>query len=142
MDSQEEVTLWEGRPSYLRDLGLYVVCGLTFWLVVPLFVAAWRWLSTKYHRYEVTSERVRVRTGVLSRHLEELELYRVKDTTLAQSFIERIFGLSNIMIHTSDRTAPVVVLEAIENAEPLREQLRTCVERQRQRKRVREFDTA
>ena len=40
-----------------------------------------RYLETRFTRFEITSERIRITTGVLSRRMEELELYRVKDTT-------------------------------------------------------------
>jgi uncharacterized membrane protein YdbT with pleckstrin-like domain len=92
------------------------------------------------HRYDVTSQRLRIRRGVLSRLTQELELYRVKDLTLAEPFLYRLIGLSSIHLHTSDRSNPLVVIRAVRNGDGLREQLRSCVEVQRKVHGVRELD--
>ena len=36
----EEQTLWKGSPSQVTQLGIYLLCGVTFWLVVPLKIAS------------------------------------------------------------------------------------------------------
>jgi uncharacterized membrane protein YdbT with pleckstrin-like domain len=81
-----------------------------------------------------------MRHGVLNKKLDELELYRVRDYKLDQPFFLRLFSLGNIILQTSDRTHPTVVIQAIPDAENLREQLRTYVEACRTRKGVRELD--
>jgi uncharacterized membrane protein YdbT with pleckstrin-like domain len=88
----------------------------------------------------VTNQRLRVRSGVLSRLTSELELYRVKDLTLLEPFLYRLLRLSSIQLHTSDRSNPLVVIRAVRQGDALREQLRTCVERQRKLHGVRELD--
>jgi uncharacterized membrane protein YdbT with pleckstrin-like domain len=94
----------------------------------------------KNTKYELTTERLRMRHGVFSKHTDELELYRVRDYKLQQPFFLRIFSLGNIVLQTSDKSHPHVVLTAIPNGEDLREQLRTYVEECRTRKGVRELD--
>jgi hypothetical protein len=59
---------------------------------------------------------------------------------LDQPFFLRIFSLGNVILQTSDKTHPVVAIEAVAKAEELREQLRTHVEACRTRKGVREVD--
>jgi uncharacterized membrane protein YdbT with pleckstrin-like domain len=135
-----EVTLWEGHPSHLRDFGFYVLCVLTIWLVVPLFLMLARYLKTRCQRYEVTSERIRLTQGVFSKRMDEIELYRVKDTSLEQPFLLRLFGRSNLIIKTSDASTGDFVIPAIPKAHELRESLRGCVEKTRERKGVREID--
>jgi uncharacterized membrane protein YdbT with pleckstrin-like domain len=134
---QEERTLWEGHPSHVKDLGFHLVCWS---LVIGIPFSIWRYLETRFCRYEVTSERIRVTTGVLSRRMDEIELYRVKDTTIDQPFFLRLFGLANLVVTTSDASTPTVVLKAIPDATSLRENLRGSVEKLRDRKRVREVD--
>ena len=58
MSAQEKI-IWEGSPSQLTNLRIYVVCGLTFFLIVPLFYAIWKWIETRCHRYVVSDQRVR-----------------------------------------------------------------------------------
>jgi len=99
-----------------------------------------RWLDTRCHRWEVTTERIRTTTGILSRRMEEIELYRVKDTSLEEPFLYRLFGRGTIVLETSDRSSPELRIEAIAGARELREQIRGCVEKIRERKGVREID--
>ena len=136
----EEKTVWLGTPSQVINLGSFILLGLFFWLVIPLFIILWKWLVVKNMKYELTSERLRMRHGVLNKKLDELELYRVRDYKLDQPFFLRIFSLGNIILQTSDRSHPTVVIQAIPDAENLREQLRTYVEACRTRKGVRELD--
>lgn len=138
--SEPESVLWEGTPSHVRDLGYHLVCLLFVWLVVPLFLSFWRYLTTRHHRIRISSERIQITTGVLSRHMEEVELYRVKDTSLQQPFLLRLFGLANIHLTTSDQTSPQLLIGPIAEARAVRENLRGAVEKIRDRKRVREID--
>jgi uncharacterized membrane protein YdbT with pleckstrin-like domain len=136
----EERTVWLGTPSQVINLGSFILLGLFFWLVIPLFVILWKWLVVKNMKYELTTERLRLRHGVFNKKLDELELYRVRDYKLDQPFFLRIFSLANIILQTSDRSHPTVIIQAIPDAENLREQLRIYVEACRTRKGVRELD--
>lgn len=136
----EEKAVWLGTPSQVVNLGSFILLGLFFWLVIPLFVILWKWLVVKNTKYELTTERLRMRHGVLNKNTDDLELYRVRDYKLDQPFFLRIFSLGNIILQTSDKSHPHVVLKAIPNGEELREQLRTYVEACRTRKGVRELD--
>ncbi len=136
----EEQTVWEGSPSQMVNLDKYLLCTLTFFLIVPVFVALWIWVATRCRRYQVTTERVNYSTGVFSRLTEALELYRVKDIRLEEPFVLRMFGLGNIVLITSDRTTPEFQIEAVSNGADLRDEIRKYVELRRDRKRVREVD--
>lgn len=137
--TNEEV-VWSGSPSQVLNLPAFVVCGLTFWLVVPIFIAIWKWLVLRNTRYELTTQRLRVRRGVLNKELEELELYRVRDYRLEQPLILRIFALGNISITTTDVSQPVVILRAVRESEQVREMIRNHVEQCRAAKGVRTLD--
>ena len=139
-----EQPVWSGRPSQITNIKTFILCGLFCWLIVPLFVAGWRWLVIRCITYELTTQRFKVSHGVLTRRTDELELYRVKDTSYSQSLFERSFGLASIQMTTSDLSNPVVTINAIgaSQAKQLREQIRTLTEELRDRKRVREIDYA
>lgn len=150
--NEQETLVWSGRPSHLMNLGTYVLCAmliLAFLLTPWKWVAAlflpiplWGWLGIHCKSYELTSQRFRVKQGVLSRRIDELELYRVKDTAFVQPFFLRIFSLANVIMVTSDMTARRTIIEAIpaDTALNLREELRVNVEKLREQKRVREVD--
>ncbi|MGH8667764.1 MAG: PH domain-containing protein [Burkholderiales bacterium] len=136
----DEKALWSGTPSQLVNLPWYVLWLLLCWLVIPLLILLWQWLVIRNTVYELTSERLKLRSGVLNKELDEVELYRVRDYKLEQPFFLRLFGLGNITMQTSDRSHPVLTLRAVRSGERLYEQLRQAVEQSRAKKGVRELD--
>jgi uncharacterized membrane protein YdbT with pleckstrin-like domain len=137
--SREDI-IWAGTPSHVTKLGTYVLCALFFWLVIPIFIALWTWLVIKNTRYEITTQRLRLRTGVINRKTSELELYRVKDFSLEQPLLLRLFSLANLVLVTSDRSHPQVVIRAVPHAEELTNTIRQKVEELRRSLGVREVD--
>lgn len=150
-----EDILWKGSPSQLLNLGKFLIAllvgtaigfGAVFFppawaaLVLPLVWMLWEYLKVRCRIYELSSERLRLYSGVLNQTIDEVELYRVKDTTMERPFWLRMFGLSSLYLDTSDRSHPKVELEAISDAVNLRETLRKQVEYWRDQKRVREVD--
>jgi uncharacterized membrane protein YdbT with pleckstrin-like domain len=158
MEATNETVVWEGNPSQLTNFGTYLVCALVaiaiivagvliapqaFWvLFVPALVALWRYLTLKFSRYRVTTERVGLSRGVFTKRTDSIELYRVKDTTLIEPFFLRMVGLADVVLNSSDRQTPLLVLHAVPNGLALREQIRANVERLRVQKSVREVDFA
>lgn len=134
--NDDEVTIWEGRPSHVKDLGFHVLCLVLAPLVVPLALMLRRYLDTRFHRYGITSERLRVSKGIFSKRTKETELYRVKETSLDEPFFLRLFRLANVVITVADAAKPEIVIRAIPQAGDLRENLRQCVETMRDKKRV------
>jgi len=132
-----EQVIWEGSSSQVRNLHIYLLCALFCWLIVPIIYAIVKWIQLRCRRYEITTQRVRIREGVFSKRTDELELYRVKDSTVLEPFWQRLFGIGNIVITTNDTTTPTLTLEALPNAAETREKLRAAIEECRDRKRVR-----
>ncbi len=119
---------WQGTPSQISNLAYFVVCGVLFFLVIPLLLILWCWLQTKYTKYELTSERLIMSKGVLNKTTNQLELYRVRDYRHEQPFFLRIFGLSNIVLISTDKTDKVLNLIAIRDGGDLITQIRSNVE--------------
>ena len=103
----DEQVVWTGHPAQVINVGVYLVCGaavalaialgyavdrrLALLAVLPVGVGVWKWLDTRCRVYELTTERLRRRIGILSRRTDDLELYRVKDTTLLEPLHLRLF---------------------------------------------------
>lgn len=144
MSEQNEQIVWETSPSQWTNLKVYFFCFLACLTVVlsivAIPVAIWYYLVTKNNVYTVTSQRIKTSSGVFSKKLDDLEIYRIKDTRIEKPFFLRIFGLGNIVMVTSDALTPQIVLVGLSEVEKKREQLRTLIERNRRIKGVREFD--
>lgn len=136
----EEQSLWKGSPSQVTNFGAYLLCLVLCWLVVPIFYALWRWIETRLNEYELTSQRLAFRSGVFNRRTEEIELYRVRDTSLDEPLLLRLFGAGNVVVFASDSSTPTLVLRAVKDASDVRQKLRTAVEAVRDQKRVRSIE--
>ncbi len=135
-----EETIWRDPSSQIKNLGVFILCGLFCWLIVPIFIALSRYLQTKNNVFELTSERVKITEGVFNKVTETLELYRVKDIEVRQPFFSRMLGVENIQVNTSDLSSPVILLEAIPKSVALADKMRNQVETVRMQKNVREID--
>lgn len=151
----DESTLWKGSPSQWLNIGPFsgaalaaigiAVGGIFFWpafaaLILPLAYVIWKYLLVRTQVFELTSERLRITKGVINQKVDEIELYRVKDTLMVRKWWMRLTGLASIEMQTSDRSLPELVIPAIQGGTEMREILRKQVELIRDRKRVREMD--
>jgi membrane protein YdbS with pleckstrin-like domain len=135
-----EEVVWRGTSSQWKNFGVYLLCGLFSWLIVPIFFALARYLQTKCKIFELTTQRFKITSGVFSKVTETLELYRVKDIETRQPFLARLAGVENVQMTTSDTSSPFVLIEAVPSSVGLADKLRNQVEIIRQQKRVREID--
>ena len=122
--------------SEIRNFSPYIL----LLLVVPIFIAAKRYLQTKCTIYEVTTERLKTIDGVFSKVTDTLEFYRIKDIERRQPFLYRLCGIENVQLNTSDTSSPLVIIEAIPHDVGLADKIRNQVETIRQQKGVREID--
>jgi hypothetical protein len=95
VDDLNESILWQGRP----------------------------FLSLVEH-YTITSERVKIITGLVARRVENFELIRVQDIDFKQGMGERMLGIGDIHIRGQDPSNPDIILRNIPKPEEVYETLR------------------
>jgi uncharacterized membrane protein YdbT with pleckstrin-like domain len=118
--------------------GLYFL-ALT---AVALLIILWRWFENLAARYEITEERLIIHRGIVSKSIDEIELYRIKDIRIDFSLINQLAGIGRLSIASSDETTRSgdLVIAGIERAQERRETLRRLVDAARQKRSVREID--
>jgi hypothetical protein len=114
---------------------------ITPWILPPLLHSLWKIIEIRCHHYILTTERLRHTFGVLNKHTEEIELYRVRDTQLHEPFLLRLVNAGNIIIISHDPSSPRFTINAVKDPHHFRELLRAQVESCRQLKGVREWQT-
>lgn len=149
-----EQTLWRGSPSWLLLLGkliwliLAVVAlpAVVFWAdrrffpdpktmrIVWLVVAAvvvWRAIGVgialariRSTLYTITNQRVIIEGGIMEKKVEDIDLRYIDDTNFRQRIFERMLGIGNVTIVSSDKMAPLFVLRGISGPRDLRELIR------------------
>ena len=130
----EEKQLYIGRPSQILNIISFIIWSWT--LFVPIII----YLKTRFTVYEVTDQRIKLKTGILNQEIEECELYRVRDYKIVKPFFQRIFGLGKIELVTSDRSNSSINLNGIKNPENLYDLIRDNVEKIRRKTGTREID--
>jgi membrane protein YdbS with pleckstrin-like domain len=135
-----EEIIWRGTSSQWKNFGVYLLCGLLCWLIVPIFFALVYYLKTRCKVFELTTQRLKITHGVFTKTTETLELYRVKDIETRQPFFSRLVGIENVQMTTTDVSSPLVLIEAVPSSVGFADKLRNQVEIIRQQKRVRAID--
>lgn len=84
-------------------------------------------------RYELTSQRLRIIRGILGNTIEEIELVRVRDSSVHQHMGERMLNVGDVTIISADPSTPEFVLSNVRNPLEVREMIRraTLLERTR-----------
>jgi uncharacterized membrane protein YdbT with pleckstrin-like domain len=156
VNTSQETEVWTGTASQLSSAGFYLHCvvvalilivaspftGMLSLIALPLPLGAmlWRWLVINSTVYTLTDQRLKTRRGVFSRVIDDIELYRVKDSHFAQSFGQRLLGIGDITLRTTDASTPIILLPGLAQPEARWEQIRALVEARRDAKGVREID--
>ena len=130
----EEKQLYIGRPSQILNIISFILWSWT--LFIPLII----YLKTRFTVYEVTNQRIKLKTGILNQEIDECELYRVRDYKVVKPFFQRIFGLGKIELVTSDRSNSNINLNGIKDPENLYNLIRDNVEKIRRKTGTRELD--
>ena len=115
-----EQVVFEGHPSWRAILGFYVagivvavvigiavgvLAGPTPGVVVVLGALAAVFVVGLVKRidtrYVVTTQRLRIRRGILSRHIQQTRLDRVQNVNTSQTLLERLLGVGTVDFDTA-----------------------------------------
>lgn len=101
--------------------GLLFIGAILLWRVIVVLIAYARIRSTVY---KVTTQRVQIESGLTDKTVEDIDLRYIDDTQFRQRLIERMLGIGNVTLVSSDKTSPTYVLRGIADPRVLRELIR------------------
>ena len=103
----------------------------------------WCGLPWTFTKYELSRDKLVIKTGFFTQNQDEVRLYRVLDLSLKRSLTQRMFGLGTIQCHSVDKTMKNFEIKNIKNSENIKNQLSDLIEEARRSNRVssREFMT-
>jgi hypothetical protein len=133
-EAEVEKELFVGRPA--------AICSLWQWFLVVLTVGIAYivyWFKSISIKYQITSQRVRIERGLLSKTKENVELFRIDHFDLHKPFGMRIVGQCMLHLRSSDPSFQTAIIYGIPNLEDLADTLRECSLKERTRRRVTTF---
>ncbi|MEP6906399.1 MAG: PH domain-containing protein [Pseudoxanthomonas sp.] len=130
-EASVETTLFSGHPRVIFTFSQYVLAILTLGIALLVY-----WLRSLSTTFTITTQRVRIEHGLLSKVQENLELFRVDHFDLLKPVGMRMLGLCQLHLHSSDQGMAVVNLYGIPGLEAMADTLRDCSLRERARRRV------
>jgi membrane protein YdbS with pleckstrin-like domain len=111
-------------------LGCLVACGIIFLRF---------YLKSRQTRYEITTQRIKLEKGVLSKRQESLELFRIDHFELLKPLGMRLLGQAALRLFSSDAELEKFYIYGVPNLEAIAETLRECQLRERSRRGLTTF---
>lgn len=136
-ESAVERGVFEAKQPVLYDASQIIVIVLaSLCCFFPGLIAALiYWLLATTTSYKITTQRVVVESGVFSRDVQNIELFRVDDVGEKRPFLMRVMGYGYLYLKSSDRTTPEVKI-ITKKPRDFVEQLREYITVERERNRV------
>jgi uncharacterized membrane protein YdbT with pleckstrin-like domain len=85
-------------------IGAVAVVAIMLWSMIPLL----RWRTTTY---ELTTRRLRLRSGILSRSGRDFPLIRISDVSFSHGLIDRLLGCGRLVVESAGEHGQLVLNE-------------------------------
>ena len=130
-EAEVERPLFSGHPAVIHSAWQWIGVVVTLGIALVYY-----WLVSRATTYEITSQRVRIERGLLSKVKDSIELFRIDHFDLHKPLGMRLAGYCLLHLRSSDASFETVILYGIPNLEQLADTLRECSLRERTRRRV------
>ena len=130
-ESGIERTLFAGNPAPLHSIGRWALTVVTLGIAGLVY-----WLESRSTRYEITTQRVRIERGMLSKSMQDIELYRIDDIVIEQPVGMRVLGQGRLILRSTDRSLPEVRIAGVPGFASLADRLREHALKDRERRGI------
>jgi len=131
-DAGVEKTLFSGRPAALYSVGRWALTIVTLGIAGLCY-----WIASLSTRFEITTQRVRIERGALSKSKQDTELYRIDDISIEEPIGMRMIGHGVLILRSTDRSTPEIRIAGVRGFAALADRLRECALKERDRRGVR-----
>jgi hypothetical protein len=137
-----EHILFDGHPRLLAYLGLFLMDLLLCFVAVGFFLLPYHYIKIITTRVRITTKRITEETGLISKTIDNLELYRVKDHAFKRTLGDFFIGTGTIWLASSDVSDSELRIGGLPNAKAIYQELTAAIEscRREEGVRVREVE--
>jgi uncharacterized membrane protein YdbT with pleckstrin-like domain len=133
IESDDELEVFTLTPSGRAFLGELLLGVVLLPVAIGIVFLVDVWIRRRSIQYRLTNQRLFIRTGLIAKKVDELELFRVKDVKVNQTILQRLLGVGSITVLSSDDSSPELTLIGILKPEDVKETIRTCYRAARKR---------
>lgn len=133
-ETETERTLFTGHPAVIYKFSQWAAVLFTLGVAYLFY-----WFQSISTTYQITTQRIRIERGLLSKLKENVELFRIDHFDLHKPLGMRLVGQCLLHLRSTDTNFPAVTILGIPNLESLADTLRECSLRERARRKVTTF---
>ena len=97
-------------------------------------------LPLSFTRFRLSEDRLFLEKGLLNITADEVLLYRVRDLELNMKITQRIFGVGTVVVHSSDKSIPVLELVNVKKPREVKEMIHKAVEESKLSRQMRTME--
>lgn len=125
--------------GYSADSGSAVSYSLLFFVLLSGSICLYFYLKSLGIHYRITTQRIKIERGLLSKVQESLELFRIDHFELRKPIGKRLMGQASLHLFSSDAELQNFLIYGIPGLESLADTLRDCQLRERTRRSLTTF---
>ncbi len=130
-ENETEKLLFSGHPAVIYSAWQWIAVVLTLGIAYLYY-----WLQSLMITYKITSQRIKLERGLLSKSIDSLELFTIEHFDLHKPLGMRLLGQCVLRLRSSDEDFATVSIYGIADLEALADTLRECSLRERSRRRI------
>jgi uncharacterized membrane protein YdbT with pleckstrin-like domain len=115
----------KGATAAQLAIAVVAILALMLWLTVPVL----RWRTTTY---ELTTRRLRVREGIVTRRGRDIPLVRINDVSFEKGLLDRLLGAGRLVVESAGEHGQIL-LNDIPHVEQVQGTLFRLVEEEQRR---------
>jgi membrane protein YdbS with pleckstrin-like domain len=127
------------EEGYIEKSDTYISYTFLFFLVASILICLHYYLKSRRIYYEITTQRIKLERGLLSKVQESLELFRIDHFELRKPLGARLLGQSSLHLYSSDAELENFTIYGVPNLVSLADTLRDCQLRERTRRNLTTF---
>lgn len=119
----DEVEIMECHPSVINYLPVIIIGILTIPVLIGIIILLNIWIEINFTSYKITTMRIIVRRGLITKHQNEIWIKDMRGANLFQNLWQRIVGIGNISVGTAATSGTEISMIGIANPQEVVDQI-------------------